>query len=264
MATAVARNLAFVSTIHSVSAHGGEITVVLVVPCFNEASRLATDRLLEFNEAAIGLVLVDDGSTDDTRLVIEQWASSHDRTTVHALDRNGGKGEAVRVGLLAAISRGPEWVGFIDADFATPPSALLRLIELARQRDNLDVVLGSRVAMLGRDIERSAFRHYTGRVFATFAAVLLGFHIYDSQCGAKLFRCTDSLTQALGEPFASRWAFDVELIGRLVRSGTPVEAFWEEPLECWHDIGGSRRSIWASVRSSFELIRIRSRLQRWT
>ncbi len=246
-----------------VSAHGGEITIVLVVPCFNEASRLQTDRLLELDEAGIGLVLVDDGSTDDTRTVLEQWASSHDRTTVHILDRNSGKGEAVRVGLLAAMARRPGWVGFVDADFATPPAALLRLIELARQRDDLEVVLGSRVAMLGRDIERSAFRHYTGRVFATFAAVLLGFQIYDSQCGAKLFRCTDALGRALNEPFASRWGFDVELIGRLVRGGTPVNAFWEEPLECWHDVSGSRRTIWASVRSCFELVRIRARLQRW-
>ncbi len=221
------------------------------------------DRLVELDAAGIGLVLVDDGSTDATRLMLEQWASSHDHTTVHLLDRNAGKGEAVRVGLLAAVARNPGWVGFIDADFATPPAALLQLIELARQRDNLDVVLGSRVAMLGRDIERSAFRHYTGRVFATFAAVVLGFPVYDSQCGAKLFRCTDPLVRALGEPFASRWGFDVELIGRLVRSGTPVNAFWEEPLEYWHDISDSRRTLWASVRSCFELVRIRSRLRSW-
>lgn len=245
------------------SEDGGEISVVLVVPCFNEASRLTTDRFLELEAAGIGLVLVDDGSTDGTRFLLEQWATSHDQTTVHIFDRNVGKGEAVRVGLLAALARRPHWVGFVDADFATPTAALLRLIELARQRDNLDVVLGSRVAMLGRDIKRSAFRHYTGRVFATFAATLLGVPVYDTQCGAKLFRCTDPLARALSEPFASRWGFDVELIGRLIASGTPVNAFWEEPLECWHDISGSGRTVRSSVRTCFELVRVRARLQRW-
>jgi len=237
--------------------------VVLVVPCFNEESRLRTDDLAALDAAGIGLVLVDDGSTDGTRHALEEWASGRDRASVHALGHNVGKGEAVRSGLLAAVSRRPAWVGFIDADFATPAPELLRLVDLAGRRDDLDAVIGARVAMLGRDVDRSAFRHYTGRVFATFASVVLDLPVYDSQCGAKILRCTDALARAIGEPFASRWGFDVELIGRLVRSGTPASRLWEEPLERWHDIGGSRRTVRASIRSCLDLIRIRARLRSW-
>ena len=86
---------------------GGDETVVLVVPCFNEASRLPTDCLVELDAAGIGLVLVDDGSTDGTRLILERWATGRDQVTVHVLDRNEGKGEAVRIGLLVAMTRRP-------------------------------------------------------------------------------------------------------------------------------------------------------------
>jgi hypothetical protein len=121
---------------------------------------------------------------------------------------------------------------------------------------SIDVVLASRVALLGRDIHRSAFRHYTGRVFATFASLVLAKPVYDTQCGAKLFRRTDALDASIGEPFRSRWAFDVELLGRLERAGVPPRCFWEEPLLVWHDVSGSRRTLAASIRTLAELLPI--------
>ena len=72
--------------------------------------------------------------------------------------------------------------------------------------------------MMGTDIRRSAVRHYTGRLFATAGSLVLGVPVYDTQCGAKAFRVTDALRAALAEPFVSRWAFDVEVLGRLLRS----------------------------------------------
>ncbi len=238
-------------------------TVVLAVPCFNEAKRLPLACLTELADAGIGLVLVNDGSTDATRTMIESWAVGRRLVTVVELAENVGKGEAVRRGLLKALDGDVGWVGFVDADFATPPSEVVRLIELARDKPHVNVVLGARVAMLGRDISRSAFRHYTGRVFATLASAVLGWAVYDTQCGAKLFRSTDALARSLAEPFSSRWAFDVELLGRLARSGTPTQAFWEEPLWCWREVGDSRRTVRASVRACAELVTVAARLRRW-
>ncbi|MDQ1419024.1 MAG: hypothetical protein QOJ52_986, partial [Acidimicrobiaceae bacterium] len=83
-------------------------------------------------------------------------------------------------------------------------------------------MLGSRIARLGSTIERTARRHLLGRVFATAASVALGCQVYDTQCGAKVFRVTPALTVALQRPFRSAWAFDVELQSRLLTGGPSV------------------------------------------
>jgi dolichyl-phosphate beta-glucosyltransferase len=236
---------------------GRAACTALVVPCFNERLRLRADELRVLaDDRRTALVLVDDGSTDGTADVLEGLAASHPDIEVLAFPQNQGKGEAVRIGLRHAITQGFGWVGYADADLATPASELLRLGELARSSAHIDVTIASRVALLGHDIRRSPFRHYTGRVFATAASLVLAAPVYDTQCGAKVFRVTSPLERAVAERFSSRWAFDVELLGRLQRFGTPLEAFWEEPLLQWHDAPGSRRTLSASVRSTAELSRI--------
>lgn len=242
-------------------AAGGE-ELCLVVPCYNERARLRPDAFEPlWADPSVHLVLVDDGSTDGTVEVLRTMAQDRPTVEIMVLERNAGKGEAVRQGLLRARARGSSWVGYLDADLATPPAEILRLFAHGCDRVGTEVVLGSRVALLGRSVQRSAFRHYTGRGFATLASLVLAKPVYDTQCGAKLFRATPALDRALTRPFRSRWAFDVELLGRLDRAGTPPEAFWEEPLQCWHDADGSRRTVRASIRSSLELLPIWWRLR---
>ena len=200
----------------------------LVIPCHDEQDRLDPDAIGRLaGDPRITILLVDDGSTDATPDLLGSLASSHPSVDVVTLGANVGKGEAVRAGFAAARDRGTEWVGFVDADGSTPPEEILRLLDLATARDDLSVVLGARVALLGRRITRSAFRHYSGRVFATFASLVLDIPVYDTQCGAKLFRSAPALDAAIASPFRSRWAFDVELLGRLLRTGTTVEEIWE-------------------------------------
>jgi glycosyltransferase involved in cell wall biosynthesis len=237
----------------------------LVIPCFNEAGRLvpaAVEALASTGN--VRLLLVDDGSTDGTRALLRRLGSTHANVSVLGLDHNVGKGEAVRAGLLSARRNETGWVGYVDADFAAPPSEIVRLARIADRSEACDVVMGARVAMLGRDIARSPFRHYSGRVFATLASTALDLRAYDTQCGVKFFRVGPTLDRALAQPFRSSWAFDVELLARLLRSGCPPTAIREEPLEVWHDIAGSRRSVSASIRATASLWSIRRDLGRWT
>ena len=193
-------------------------TACIVVPCFDEARRLDVDALLGLvTDGGIRLLLVDDGSTDGTRGVLDRLAAADPRIDVLGLPRNQGKAEAVRRGLVAALAGDATIVGYYDADLATPPAELLRLVDTLRDRPDTQCVLGARVALLGTTIERRAVRHYAGRLFASAASVALGVTVYDTQCGAKVFRRSDALVAATATPFRSHWAFDVELLARLLR-----------------------------------------------
>ena len=240
-----------------------DLTCCLVLPCFNEADRLRgveLQRLLE--DRRIRLVLVDDGSVDSTLGLLRTFESSS-AVDVVVLPHNVGKGEAVRRGLILGLSLDPDWLGYVDADMSTPADEVVRLLDLACQRGRISTLCSGRgCALIGRHlrVRRSAT---TPGAFATFASQVLQLPAYDTQCGAKLFRRTAALDAAVGAPFRSRWAFDVELIGRLLRGGTPTDRLWEEPLHTWTDIGGSRRSVSASVIATLSLVAVRRDLTRW-
>jgi glycosyltransferase involved in cell wall biosynthesis len=240
----------------------------LVIPCYNEAERLDPVALAQLlDDPNVSVLFVDDGSVDDTSLRLEQIASAHpDRMFVLTLEQNCGKAEAVRRGLLDACRSGAAVVGYLDADLATSPAEILRLVRVLHER-SASVVIGARIALLGRDIDRSPSRHYLGRVFATFASMALRMPVYDTQCGAKVMRVTPALLAALDEPFMSRWAFDVELIGRLLRGSKgiapiPPEYFHEEPLLAWRDVKGSKLSTGHMARALYDLGRIARTLRK--
>ena len=242
----------------------GRTETAIVVPCYNEAQRLPAADFCAFLRDAtdVCLVFVDDGSTDRTpERLIEVAAAGPERVEVLTLPANVGKAEAVRVGMLRALEREPGYVGYWDADLATPLRALHEFLTVLEQRPEVELVLGSRVVLLGRQIERRALRHYLGRVSATLIALALGLPVYDSQCGAKLFRATPTLDWLLAEPFVSRWIFDVEILARLIEAlGGPQpasQAIREYPLEEWRDVPGSKVSLGDYLGAAADLMRIR-------
>ncbi|MFT5012263.1 MAG: dolichyl-phosphate beta-glucosyltransferase, partial [Dinoroseobacter sp.] len=97
------------------------------------------------------------------------------------------------------------------------------------------------------------------RVFATIASQVLNLKVYDTQCGAKLFRVGEALRVAMEQDFVSSWAFDVELIGRL-RQQLPESAFLEVPLNRWIDVEGSKIGLMDMLQATLSLISIRRAL----
>jgi dolichyl-phosphate beta-glucosyltransferase len=226
----------------------------IVVPCYNEAKRLDRAAFETFlaEPAGATLLFVDDGSTDDTRVLLDQIVEAYPaRSAVLSLATNSGKAEAVRTGMRTALERGAAVVGFWDADLATPLPIIAELAAVLDADSDIDVVMGSRVRMLGRHIDRSGMRHLIGRTYATLASVVLGLPVYDTQCGAKLFRATTALRQALVEPFRSRWSFDVELLQRLQRSwgSRGIDRIVEVPLHAWYHGSESKVSLGAGGRA---------------
>lgn len=230
--------------------------VVIVIPCYNEEQRLPEAELARFvGRAGVRVLLVDDGSTDHTLARLRELERRYPGSMeVLALARNRGKAEAVRAGLGHALASGAEIVAYADADMATPASEVMRLVDVLID-SGANAVLGSRVALLGAEIQRKHSRHYLGRVFATFASAVLRAPVYDTQCGAKVFRATSALARALAVPFHSRWAFDVELIGRLAAAagGLRAAGILEEPLRRWTDVEGSKIKPMHMVRAGLDL-----------
>ena len=238
----------------------------VVVPCHNEATRLDAEAFLRLaSDGGLDLVFVDDGSTDDTACVLGELALLYpDHVRLVGLDENRGKGEAVRWGMRFALEHGAPIVGYYDADMATPAAELLRLVEIIEGYSGLSVVMASRVRLLGYDVRRPALRHYLGRLFATASGFALSIPVYDTQCGAKLFRRSATLKAAVEDPFVSRWAFDVELLSRLASGsagvpGLPADSFLEVPLRAWKHVGGSKLGSGAALRAAIDLLAIARR-----
>jgi glycosyltransferase involved in cell wall biosynthesis len=237
----------------------------IVVPCYNEAARLPVDDFTQFasEHSDVRFLFVDDGSTDDTLHVLRDLAE-RDPEAFGVVEQkpNRGKGEAVRVGMNRAFSEGATYAGFWDADLSTPLDAIPDFVDELDSHPSLEVLFGSRIRMLGRRIDRLASRHYLGRVSATAISLTLGLTVYDTQCGAKLFRVSPECKELFETPFSSRWIFDVEIIARMKKarreSGSPgpEDVILEMPLWEWRDVEGSKVNPSDFFRSMLELVGI--------
>ena len=237
----------------------------VVIPCYNEAQRFDGAAFERFVQARSGyrFVLVDDGSSDGTGALLERLAAAlPERFEVMRLERNRGKAEAVRLGLLRAFETGAPYAGYWDADLATPLESLPSFVGILDGDPAIELVVGARVQLLGRRIERRTTKHYLGRVFATVVSQMLNLAIYDTQCGAKLFRATPAIQELFRDPFVTGWVFDVEILARLIaaRRGTDLpevaSAIYEYPLEQWCDVVGSKVGVADYLIAARDVLRI--------
>ncbi len=240
----------------------------IVIPCYNEEKRLPVERLQQHLalHPDIELLFVNDGSRDRTDEVLGSICrGAKQGARVVSLAQNKGKAEAVRLGVLEALGTGTsDYVGFWDADLATPLSAISQFVDVLDSKPHIEMVFGSRVRLLGRNIRRQPRRHYLGRVFATAVSTTLSLPIYDTQCGAKIFRVTPDLKKVFSRPFLSKWIFDVEIIARFTKlkseGGCAIEdQIYEFPLESWEDVAGSKVSAQDFLVAASDLVKIRNR-----
>lgn len=236
----------------------------IVIPCYNESHRL---RIIEFKKYTeenvwVHFVFVDDGSTDDTYEILANLCRTNTNQMLHIrLSNNSGKAEAVRQGILKAMDMDFDIVGYWDADLSTPLRSIATLCEVLNSR-RVQIVIGSRVKLLGRRIERLPTRHYLGRIFATFASLVLGIAVYDTQCGAKVFETTADLKKIFSRPFNVNWTFDVEILARYKLINKDIAPYIVEksvveyPLEEWIHVPGSKIMARDYFVGCMELIKI--------
>lgn len=216
----------------------------IVIPCYNEEQRLEVDEFKSFlrEQPAIHLLFVDDGSCDQTFDILSSISRTHDNATALKLPENVGKAEAVRQGVVLAGDSTPDFVGFWDADLATPLAAIQPCLDIFTRRPELQVVLGSRLPLLGRRIERNSRRRVAAKAFSFLVNQLMPLRIRDTQCGAKLFRWSDEVRETFSREFSVNWVFDIEVFLRLqsVWKTEWNQMVYEFPLDEWYEIGGSK------------------------
>jgi dolichyl-phosphate beta-glucosyltransferase len=224
-------------------------TATIVVPCYNEAQRLPVAEFRQFaaQQQGIRFLFVNDGSRDDTLSVLERMvATDAARFELLDLPQNGGKAEAVRQGILHASAKQTDYIGFWDADLATPLHAIPEFTAVLDRRPEIMVLLGVRMPLLGHAIRRRTIRRWIGKMFAKVASMVLRVPLKDTQCGAKIFRNASEVVAAFSQPFQSRWIFDVELLARLIclsrrtHQNFLQDAVFEFPIDQWEDVAGSK------------------------
>lgn len=165
-----------------------EPTLSVVIPAFNESKRIGGTlrEVLDFLKTrpfSWEVLVVDDGSTDDTAALVEGFAQESAGAIRLVRVPHGGKGWAVRHGMLAALG---QFRFLCDADLSMPISEVERF--LPPQCQDYDIAIGSREAPGAKRIGEPAYRHLWGRLFNLLVRLLAVPGISDSQCGFKSFR----------------------------------------------------------------------------
>jgi glycosyltransferase involved in cell wall biosynthesis len=217
-------------------------SLAIISPCYNEASRLQAMSFMEFGalHADVQFFFVNDGSTDATSTILLQIQDSLPGTRIISLEKNKGKGEAIRSGIQAALEAGCHLIGYLDADLSTTLDEFYRLQKLALEKE-LDVLIGSRIKKMDTHIERSFFRHIVGRTLATIVDMKFKLGVYDTQCGAKIFKPV-VIEKLISRPFETKWFFDVEILVRMRKNGEHYR-MGEIPLSSWRNVSDSRLGV---------------------
>lgn len=204
----------------------------IVIPAYNETARI--ERALSSVSACIRkrdwdaeVLVVDDGSTDNTAALVEAWSVEHPEVRLIRNERNRGKGYSVRNGMLRASG---EIVMFTDADLSSPIEEAERLF--AAITAGADVAIGSRWLTGKRIVHKQPlYRRFFGRCFNALTRSIMRLPFADTQCGFKAFR-REAAQLVFSLQRIERWGFDPEILFIGIKRGLRIT---EVPVTWGHD-----------------------------
>lgn len=232
--------------------------VGVVIPCYNEEERLLSKEFTSFIKKNSGyhLCFVNDGSKDNTLKVLNELKKGRkDFITVYDCDQNGGKAEAVRLGMLHMTKKQDlDYIGFLDADLSTDLSDFDDLVSTIESTD-YKIVSGSRISRMGANITKESARKIISLSVNYIIRKILAMDFKDTQCGAKIFH-KDVIETAFKDKFVTQWIFDVEIFKRItLKYGleNAKKMLCEQPLKRWIHADGSKLSMKDSFKILFQL-----------
>jgi|GEM_PF-129136 len=230
--------------------------LTVIVPAYNEAKRIGPTlesivKYLDARGTPYEVIVVDDGSKDNTAELVDELAKRHPQVRCERVEKNSGKGNAVRRGMRLAKG---ELVLFTDADGATPIEELERL-EKRLADGGLQIAIGSRSSdgTGATQVDSTWWRRAVGRVFNFAVSGLLLSGVKDTQCGFKLFT-SEAAKFLSAEQRSERFGFDVELLYMARRAEMPIG---EVPVN-WQDQPGSKVNVWRDgIKMFLDLLKFR-------
>ncbi len=227
----------------------------IIIPCYNEVLRLDTAKIaLLAQQPGLHIYFVNDGSTDQTVVLIKNIISKYQNCFLIDYVKNEGKAAVIYKAVHHLDKMDTyNFIGYFDADFSTPPDEILRLVH-KMETSFFDFVFGSRILLLNSGIQRKTYRHFIGRAILTLINIKFRLGIYDTQCGAKLFS-KDIIADCFDKPFYTSWLFDVEIFIRLQKKNL-LHKGKEIPIYNWRDVDGSKLGIASSFKILKEFISI--------
>ncbi|PKA96967.1 DNA-binding response OmpR family regulator [Flavobacteriaceae bacterium MAR_2009_75] len=235
--------------------------VGVVIPCYNEEERLSSEDFKKFAHQNLGyhLCFVNDGSTDNTLAVLEQLQKENSSNiSVYNCEKNGGKAEAVRQGVLhLAKDEQLDYIGYLDADLSTDFRDFDDLVKTL-ENSKFKIVSGSRISRMGANITKESARRIISLTINMIIQKILGMPFKDTQCGAKIMD-RDIVTNMFNKKFITKWLFDVEIFMRMRKHYGKEEAkrlICEQPLKRWIHADGSKLSMKDSVKIVGQLAQI--------
>ncbi|MEL0650193.1 response regulator [Algibacter sp. TI.3.09] len=235
--------------------------VGVVIPCYDEEERLLSKEFTDYISTNTGyhLCFVNDGSKDDTLRVLNDLKKGReDFITVYDCEKNGGKAEAVRLGMLHMAKHDDlDYIGFLDADLSTDLRDFDDLVKTIETTD-FKIVSGSRISRMGANITKESARKIISMTINFIIRKILGMDFKDTQCGAKIFS-KDVIELSFREKFVTQWIFDVEIFKRMtLYFGTETAKTYicEQPLKRWIHADGSKLSMKDSVKIVGQLAQI--------
>lgn len=226
----------------------------IVIPAFNEGHRITAslDKVLAYIEQErwnAEVIVVDDGSSDETPAVVRGYAERHPAVRLLQNPGNRGKGYSVRHGMLRAQG---DLLLFSDADLSSPTYEAKKLF--AALAAGGEVAIGSRWLQSKLQSKRQPLhRQLFGRVFNLYLRMLLGLRYKDTQCGFKAFTASSALT-LFGHQKIERWGFDPELLFLAKKFGFSVR---EIPVEWAHDQGSKISYFKDGLKMGVETLKVR-------
>ena len=233
--------------------------VGVVIPCYNEEERLSSKEFTDYiaKNSGYHLCFVNDGSKDNTLQVLKDiQKGKEDFITVYDCEKNGGKAEAVRQGMLyMAKQEDLDYIGFLDADLSTDLADFDDLVTTIENNANYKIVSGSRISRMGANITKESARKIISMTINYIIRKILKMDFKDTQCGAKIFH-KDVIDVSFGKKFVTQWIFDVEIFRRITLHyglDKAKQMLCEQPLKRWIHADGSKLSMRDSVKIVFQL-----------
>lgn len=227
----------------------------VVIPCYNEEKRLLGNEFKAFVHQNLGyhLCFVNDGSKDNTLQVLEELKKGkEDYISIYNCEKNGGKAEAVRLGMLHLANQNQyDYIGFLDVDLSTNFEDFKELVKTI-STSNFQIVSGSRMSRMGANISKDGARAIISKTINFFIRKTLGMNINDTQCGAKVMT-KEIIEKTFDKKFLTKWLFDVEIFMRMKKIygiKNSKELICEQPLKRWIHEDGSK----LSMKDSFQII----------